>query len=470
MENIFTSHNKFIVIQIIKFLSVKDIYINIVHINKHLYNLIHDDLRLLYKLIKQNKTVICSLNLKSVIHLNTHHANQLIKELYSQPLERLPFFGFKSNTGALFKNCSCWIDKAFIPFRDNFCSTSKISNRINENVENFEFEGVLSSEVKDIYDFSKALLKQTNRRKYQNLESNIFTELDPTPFMFLDDETERMLSLDEQIRYNKLINKEYKRKKILNTKLKKGHNREELNIEYDMMNQRFGLINGIEIDRGSQTSTNPVNTLMIFGSNEEMKLDDDIMRIFDSVRDEGKFVNVYLHNKNELPRIWQSNIMELEKYTRFTGVNCRYNIESNEFLNDNDRITINSQKNNNRRKKAVENLNFAKGSPHCKESPYCKDKDDKCKIVIFRNELNKISKSVWPIVWIHFKNDKANYNKMRKMIIKFYKMNSFCCKYVVVKLISSMKKKTTKHAKNIDFGYITLLGTYIQDFNVLLTN
>ena len=409
-----------IILHIFDFLTVEEIYSKYARIDKTCYRTAHH--HTIIKIITKMKFG------DGIIHhipCDTKNLISLIKLLRSNLLKELPFLGFKSDTNAIMKDQKYWIDKFFTAHRHYTCHSGYPNFDLKLSATNLHIEGMISIFMNNFMNLSLAHFKIKNNSID---DITIFSKYYKKFCKTYDFESEYLAKKKEfffeypeyKEAFQEIIHKLKTKRSHLDKQLYKFAASKVIETSCDPIPGCVGIIKGFEVNRGLKRSTSnvtcPVQTLMLYTSFQKISFASEIVKMFNDVKSESEFINIYLSNKDNLPHIYETNVSALSKY-------AKHKIDMNKY--------------------------------------------HRIKLVIFKNEDNKISHEVKPIAWIHFEDQEdyhEEFNEERNILenkcnYMLSKENYFGGIFSLVKLINSYKIRTHNSSfSNIDIHYCRLFG------------
>jgi hypothetical protein len=389
-------------------LSINDIFCNFALVKKSAHTLTQDHHLILQILRKRITSPMIT------GYLFKHPTTSLLgilKNLISTPMDELPFFGVKSNTGASNSLSSHWIQKCF---SSNglapHCRSGYPQNDLSKISRNLNVEGSLSKLMTSI----KYVKDNLTSGKHELINLNrYFAQLGLWALIELNEAlgmTTQAANTKEDIEITKRnIETVVAKNTVLETLLRDKSQPQEVDMfdDKDVLYGHIGIIKGLKLFR-PPIATCPVNSLCLFTSMKRFDHSNVTIESFNNLDSAPKFVEFYNTNRSMLPQIFETNIPELTSY-------------------------------------AVRSTSF--------ENVY---------YVLFKSENLDHNRGVYPMAWIYF-NDTPNDNFQDKFELLFSELNYFQGVHVLLKMIAPLRTYAhTRQGEPIEIGYCSLVGNLVE--------
>jgi len=314
-KNIFTLLPLSPLAEIISYLETSDVFSSLVLVNKEFYNIVNSSPYVCRALFAN----LLGRQIPADWKLENNSIQDLLKQAFKDrenPII-LPLYGFRGNGGCDDEKYEYLFDKVFEPreTRDPVCT--KIG-------EDFEIEGVLS----------ESFGKETRMIQFLG---NIFNEIN-SPFAqaakdllaafglrsfqpFLHLVIQHFPPLAENNLFKEQLSKYNEEKESFIKYMQTKSNKYQIELAPNPMQGALSLIQSCEINRGGDSLTCPVKTLMVFASlNEEIGMNHPFVSLFNGCKTSGDLQRIYYEHWNVLPRINSTSSMKFASIAnRFQG-------------------------------------------------------------------------------------------------------------------------------------------------------
>ena len=293
--------------QIISFLTIREVYINLSKSCKTLNKTITSSPYILRLLFENH----IGRDLSNISTISNEQLKDKIIEYFlnnKNPIN-LPYFGFRGNCGTDEDHPHYLFDKVF-EVRD---SQDTVCTRIGEN---FEIEGMLSPDYDRILKERESIMHFIHKfnspfkRLFRQIVTLIIMIINVWLGVFRVAPIKTNIFRDENILRKIEIMKA--RNERLFTYIRNLSNKYVIELPCEEMQGAMALFESCSIYRANYGCSCPVKTLMIFASmKEKIGLNNPMVTLFDNCKEAYDLKKILKKNKKKLPELYETSSVEL---------------------------------------------------------------------------------------------------------------------------------------------------------------